>query len=244
MFGSGVPVCAAYFPAICELVHHNQNGLIFKSSKELESQLAHLLYPKYVFSMSSVVGKENLDNIDNENESIISVKGTNLNNATVHESATIYDAENEFNYENESDIVFIDDDFVHVKRGNKSNHPSASYSNSLMRSNSPQMATASSGSNFITLNASVSIDSVVKATEFAYSFNENNSPQQKLDPMNDLDRLRLGVKLIESWDSNWTLIMAPFIRNLMNAKSKSNNINNYAVACVFVLGYFAYNWKK
>lgn len=43
MFGSGVPVCAAYFPAIGELVRDGHNGLIFKSSSELHAQLQSLL---------------------------------------------------------------------------------------------------------------------------------------------------------------------------------------------------------
>ena len=42
MFGSGVPVCAASFPAANELVKHGMNGLLFTSAKELEMQLCHL----------------------------------------------------------------------------------------------------------------------------------------------------------------------------------------------------------
>lgn len=42
MFGSCVPVCAAHFPAISELVQHGVNGMIFHSASELESQIADL----------------------------------------------------------------------------------------------------------------------------------------------------------------------------------------------------------
>ena len=42
MFGSGVPVLAASFPAANELVKHGMNGLLFTSAKELEMQLCHL----------------------------------------------------------------------------------------------------------------------------------------------------------------------------------------------------------
>ncbi|XP_069183105.1 chitobiosyldiphosphodolichol beta-mannosyltransferase-like isoform X1 [Procambarus clarkii] len=39
MFGSGIPVAAIDYPALPELVHHNENGLIFKSKKELANLL-------------------------------------------------------------------------------------------------------------------------------------------------------------------------------------------------------------
>ncbi|XP_020902415.2 chitobiosyldiphosphodolichol beta-mannosyltransferase [Exaiptasia diaphana] len=48
MFGCGLPVCAIDFKCISELVHHNENGLIFKDSKELSKQMKELLtgFPK------------------------------------------------------------------------------------------------------------------------------------------------------------------------------------------------------
>ena len=43
MFGAGLPVVAANFDCISELVKHRENGLVFKSSEELCSQLTELL---------------------------------------------------------------------------------------------------------------------------------------------------------------------------------------------------------
>lgn len=43
MFGCGVPVCAAYFECIHELVRDGHNGCVFKNSKELALQLEALL---------------------------------------------------------------------------------------------------------------------------------------------------------------------------------------------------------
>ena len=39
MFGCGVPVAAIDYPALPELVHHNENGLIFKTKEELANLL-------------------------------------------------------------------------------------------------------------------------------------------------------------------------------------------------------------
>ncbi|ESO87135.1 hypothetical protein LOTGIDRAFT_210506 [Lottia gigantea] len=43
MFGCGLPVCAVDFQCLSELVQHNKNGLIFKDSQNLSSQLKELL---------------------------------------------------------------------------------------------------------------------------------------------------------------------------------------------------------
>ncbi|RUS72803.1 hypothetical protein EGW08_019440 [Elysia chlorotica] len=43
MFGSGLPVCAANFKCIDELVKHNENGLVFNDNLELLEQLKTLL---------------------------------------------------------------------------------------------------------------------------------------------------------------------------------------------------------
>lgn len=42
MFGSGLPVCAAYYPAVHELVGHEYNGLLFSSAPELAAHLLRL----------------------------------------------------------------------------------------------------------------------------------------------------------------------------------------------------------
>ena len=42
MFGAGLPVCAMGFQCIDELVQHEKNGLIFKTSVELSDQLHEL----------------------------------------------------------------------------------------------------------------------------------------------------------------------------------------------------------
>ncbi|XP_050727185.1 chitobiosyldiphosphodolichol beta-mannosyltransferase-like [Eriocheir sinensis] len=39
MFGSGLPVVAIEYPALPELVHHNENGMVFKSTEELANLL-------------------------------------------------------------------------------------------------------------------------------------------------------------------------------------------------------------
>ncbi|KAG7158878.1 Chitobiosyldiphosphodolichol beta-mannosyltransferase-like, partial [Homarus americanus] len=39
MFGSGIPVAAIDYPALPELVHHNENGLVFKNKEELANLL-------------------------------------------------------------------------------------------------------------------------------------------------------------------------------------------------------------
>lgn len=48
MFGCGLPVCAANFKCIGELVRHKENGLVFNNSNELLDQLKSLLkgFPK------------------------------------------------------------------------------------------------------------------------------------------------------------------------------------------------------
>lgn len=43
MFGAGLPVLAAGFPALPELVAHGANGLVFNSAQELARQLAEVL---------------------------------------------------------------------------------------------------------------------------------------------------------------------------------------------------------
>lgn len=43
MLGSGLPVCAYRYPAIGELVEHDHNGCVFKSSDELKEQIMRLL---------------------------------------------------------------------------------------------------------------------------------------------------------------------------------------------------------
>lgn len=43
MFGAGLPVLAAGFAALPELVAHGANGLVFNSPRELASQLAEVL---------------------------------------------------------------------------------------------------------------------------------------------------------------------------------------------------------
>ena len=43
MFGAGLPVLAAGFAALPELVAHGANGLVFESPRELAGQLAEVL---------------------------------------------------------------------------------------------------------------------------------------------------------------------------------------------------------
>jgi hypothetical protein len=44
MFGSGVAVCAAHFPALSELVRQNENGVVFRDKEELFEQMYSLLF--------------------------------------------------------------------------------------------------------------------------------------------------------------------------------------------------------
>ncbi len=44
MFGSGLPVMAIDFPALPELVKHQENGIIFKTSAELSESMIQVLY--------------------------------------------------------------------------------------------------------------------------------------------------------------------------------------------------------
>jgi beta-1,4-mannosyltransferase len=44
MFGSGLPVMAIDFPALPELVKHQENGIIFKTSEELSESMIQVLY--------------------------------------------------------------------------------------------------------------------------------------------------------------------------------------------------------
>ena len=48
MFGAGLPVCAAGFPCIGELVKDETNGLVFTNEEQLADQLWKLLkeFPK------------------------------------------------------------------------------------------------------------------------------------------------------------------------------------------------------
>lgn len=43
MFGSGLPVCAASYSCIDELVHEGKNGLLFSTAPELAACLARML---------------------------------------------------------------------------------------------------------------------------------------------------------------------------------------------------------
>ena len=43
MFGAGLPVCAAHYPTLVELVSEGRNGVCFKTAQHLASHLARLL---------------------------------------------------------------------------------------------------------------------------------------------------------------------------------------------------------
>lgn len=194
MFGSGLPVCAAFYQAVHELVGHEYNGLLFSSASELVAHLLRLcllapqnLYP-FVTDESELVGDEE------DYVHISSSKPTALGIKRISE---------------EKLSARADADSKTVNSGRKGSQAEAKDTPTIDNTRSNVESKRKIG---------ISEQKDISTTGYT-SVSTTPLSALKTQPLTDIQRLKQGVLAIDTWDENWEQSMKPYILDILQKKS-------------------------
>jgi hypothetical protein len=229
MFGSGLPVLSASFPAIHELVLDGVNGLVFKSSKELEDHLGRIFHiPLHVSDASEKQISEanvflheptspeascssgSLHKVVSDASHVTNSSGSIVSRDAVNAAGLMSEG-----FEGALETDTDGDDFVHVRRTMESSNDNEM--KLLPRSGSGE-----------------------KHKNNCFPQSLSSQPQVLLaeDNYEELKKLWVGVKGIKSWDENWNLTMEPIVKSLLEKDSRTISygflIVNFVIACTFL----------
>ena len=190
MFGSGVPVLAASFPAANELVKHGMNGLLFTSAKELEMQICHLFDIEAEDLIKSVPRSEwtalTGGGGGDSGESGVYVPPTT--EKVVREAGDIHGED-----EDEEDFVKVN---LHQRLIDVASSSHSSSAGDLLTPPTPTSPT--------------------HAATLSYPHTNYDINMAKLT---SLERLRYHASSIESWENNWCRTAKPVITDLLLGQS-------------------------
>jgi hypothetical protein len=191
MFGSGLPVCAAFYPAVHELVGHEYNGLLFSSPSELVAHLLRLfqLAPQNYFPFVTEAGSDGVGDSDSDYVHISTSKPpTTLGIKRI--------SEEKLNAKLEAD--------------------SKSTSNSPYAAEAKE--TPSQGRSE-RMESKKTPPSMNVTTQISSTPNTPIKSAVKILPLADIQRLKQGVLAIDTWDENWAISMKPYILEVLQRKS-------------------------